>query len=102
VVVPDDPGIRFDTLLYDGYAVPPFYDSLLGKLIVHAESREACLAKLVEVLARLEIRGIPTTVPLHAALARDPAVIAGEVHTRFLEAWLETSFAATGGVKEVA
>jgi acetyl-CoA carboxylase biotin carboxylase subunit len=100
--VPEGDGIRFDTLLYDGYAVPPFYDSLLGKLIVHGADRADCLARLKKALASLEIHGIPTTIPLHAALASDEDVAAGRFHTRFLEGWLETAFAARGGDKEVA
>jgi acetyl-CoA carboxylase, biotin carboxylase subunit len=90
--VPQGPGIRFDTMLFAGYTVPPFYDSLLGKLIVHGESRDAALATLRQALDQLEITGLPTTIPLHQALARDAAVAAGAFHTRFLEAWLQTGF----------
>ena len=99
---PSGAGVRFDTMLYAGYVVPPFYDSLLGKLIVHGTDRADCLAKLREALAELKISGIPTTVPLHRALAADRDVAAGRFHTRFLEDWLETSFAAPLGKKEVA
>lgn len=94
LIVPEGEGIRFDTMLYEGYTVPPFYDSLLGKLIVHGETREACLERLGQALAGLVIEGLATTIPLHAALARDAAVASGAVHTRFLEEWLETGFAA--------
>ncbi len=86
--VPEGEGIRFDSLLYAGYTVPPFYDSLLGKLIVHDRDRNTCLAKLSETLKGLQVTGIPTTIPLHARLAEDPAVVAGRIHTRFLETWL--------------
>lgn len=99
--VPEGGNVRFDTLLYDGYEVSPFYDSLLGKLIVHGKDRQDCLANLRAALAGLEITGIPTTVPLHRALADDPDVAAGRFHTAFLEHWLETAFASQGG-KEVA
>jgi acetyl-CoA carboxylase biotin carboxylase subunit len=84
-------GVRFDTMLYEGYAIPPFYDSLLGKLIVHGPTREAALAKLREAIAAMRLDGLKTTLPLHAALARDPDVIAGRTHTRWLEHWLETA-----------
>jgi len=84
-------GVRFDTMLYEGYAIPPFYDSLLGKLIVHGADRDAALATLREAIAGMTIEGLKTTLPLHAALARDPDVIAGETHTRWLEQWLETN-----------
>lgn len=100
--VPFGEGIRFDTMLFEGYTVPPFYDSLLGKLIVHGANRADCLAKLGTALRSLNIVGIPTTVPLHVALCADPDVAAGRFHTRFLERWLETKFAALAGHQELA
>ena len=89
LTVPGGFGVRFDTLLYPGYIVPPFYDSLLGKLIVWDESREGALARLRGALAELKIEGIPTTASLHTALARDPDVAAGRIHTRWLEGWID-------------
>ena len=74
------------------------YDSLLGKLIVWAEDRNACLDKLAVALSGLTIQGLPTTIPLHLALARDPSVRKGAFHTRFLESWLETDFTAVDGI----
>lgn len=100
--VPTGEGVRFDTMLYEGYTVPPFYDSLLGKLIVWGETRDACISRLAEALDNLEIRGLATTIPLHQALAADPSVASGDVHTRFLEPWLETDFPAFVASKEVA
>lgn len=100
--VPSGDGVRFDTMLYEGYTVPPFYDSLLGKLIVWGETRDACIARLADALDNLEIRGLATTIPLHQALAADPSVASGDVHTRFLEPWLETDFQAFVASKEVA
>lgn len=103
LVVPEGEGIRFDTMLYEGYTIPPFYDSLVGKLIVWAETREACLVRLKGALEGLAIEGIPTTVPLHLALAADDSVRRGAFDTRFLEHWLETEFAArVGATAEVA
>lgn len=87
--VPGGPGLRFDSMLYPGYQVPPFYDSLLGKLIVHAEDRPAALRRLSRALSELSIGGIKTTKPLFVALAEDPEVLAGAFHTRWLEGWLE-------------
>ena len=86
--VPAAPGVRFDTMLYPGCVVPPFYDSLLGKLIAWDETRAAALARLGRALGELEIGGIPTTIPLHAALVRDADVAAARFHTRWLETWL--------------
>jgi len=91
--IPGGNGVRFDTLLYQGYTIPPFYDSLLGKLIVWDEDRKSALARLIRALKELEIGGVKTTRPLHLALASDPAVDAAEFHTRWLEGWLETNAA---------
>lgn len=103
LAVPGGDGVRFDTMLFDGYAVPPFYDSLLGKLVVHGADRADCLAKLGAALRSLKIEGIPTTIPLHAALAADANVAAGTFHTRFLEGWLDTEFQAQAdSAKEAA
>lgn len=87
--IPGGTGVRFDTMLYQGYTVPPFYDSLLGKLIVWDETRTAAIVRLGRALGELEIEGIPTTKCLHQALVRDPFVNKGDVHTRWLEPWLE-------------
>lgn len=100
--LPEGERIRFDTMLFAGYEVPPFYDSLLGKLIVHGTDRADCLARLRAALDDLVITGIPTTIPLHVALAGDRNVAAGRTHTRFLEHWLDTDFAALTRVKENA
>jgi acetyl-CoA carboxylase, biotin carboxylase subunit len=102
LTVPQGPDIRFDTMLYAGYTVPPFYDSLLGKLIVHGNTREVCLATLRSALDDLIITGIPTTIPLHQALARDAAVAEGRFHTRFLEAWLQAGFPTAAQSEEIA
>jgi acetyl-CoA carboxylase biotin carboxylase subunit len=75
-------------MLYDGYAIPPFYDSLLGKLIVHGPDRPSALARLRRAIDELEIGGMKTTKPLYAILADDPDVINGHYHTQFLEGWL--------------
>lgn len=92
--IPGGPGVRFDSMLYNGYQVPPFYDSLLAKLIVHGETRELAIARLVRALGELEIAGMKTTKPLFLALAADPSVLAGDVHTRWLEGWLIENAAA--------
>ncbi|MGP1254387.1 MAG: acetyl-CoA carboxylase biotin carboxylase subunit [Kiloniellales bacterium] len=100
--VPGGPGVRFDTLLYPGYAIPPFYDSLLGKLIVWAEDRPQALARLKRALAELRIEGVKTTVPLHQALVDDPQVRAAQVHTRWLESWLERNKQQLGGTEQAS
>ncbi len=81
---PAGPGIRVDTHIAAGGEVPPFYDSLLGKLIVHAPSREEAVARLKAALASIRIEGVPTTAGLHARIAADPRFVAGGVDTGFL------------------
>ncbi|PYE26068.1 acetyl-CoA carboxylase biotin carboxylase subunit [Rhizobium sp. PP-CC-3A-592] len=93
--IPEGEGVRFDTMLYEGYTVPPFYDSLLGKLIVRADTRNACLDRLKTALEGLKVTGLATTITLHLALVDDDNVRRGDYHTRFLEAWLETHFSLT-------
>lgn len=88
--IPEIDDVRFDTMLYEGYVIPPFYDSLLGKLIVRGADREAALGLLSRALDKLRIAGVKTTIPLHKTLAADAAVQAGIFHTQFLEPWLET------------
>ncbi|MGH6875417.1 MAG: acetyl-CoA carboxylase biotin carboxylase subunit, partial [Aestuariivirgaceae bacterium] len=86
--IPGGPGVRFDSLLYSGYSVPPFYDSLLGKLIVWDEDRQSALERLKRALSELEVGGIKTTKPLYEALVRNDDVRAGRFDTGWLERWL--------------
>ena len=81
---PAGPGIRVDTHIAAGGEVPPFYDSLLGKLIVHAPSREEAVTRLQAALASIRIEGVPTTARLHARIAADPRFAVGGVDTGFL------------------
>lgn len=85
---PAGPGVRFDTMLYAGYNIPPFYDSLLGKLIVWDENRSNCIERMKRALTELEISGIETTKTIHQALIDDPQVRQGDVYTSFLDDWL--------------
>ncbi|SEL17614.1 acetyl-CoA carboxylase, biotin carboxylase subunit [Roseovarius nanhaiticus] len=87
--LPESDGIRVDHFLYEGYQIPPFYDSLIGKLIVHADTREAAIDKMAGALDAVKIDGLKTTIPLHKALATSPDVRAGRIHTQWLEPWLE-------------
>jgi acetyl-CoA carboxylase biotin carboxylase subunit len=98
--IPEGEGIRFDTMLYDGYTVPPFYDSLLGKLIVGGETRGDALARMAVALDALDIQGLPTTTALHRALVRDPDIAGQRTHTRWLESWLITNAIAPSNEAE--
>jgi len=88
-VFPAGPGIRVDTHIQAGSAVPPQYDSLLAKLVVSGASRAEALGRLRGALARCEIGGVTTTLPVHAALADDDEFAAGGVGTDYLARWLE-------------
>ena len=85
LTLPGGPGVRVDTMLYPGYVVPPYYDSLLAKIIVHAETRDAALARLRRALGEFAIEGVVTTASLHQRLARLPEVRAAHFDTGFLE-----------------
>ncbi|WP_212526046.1 acetyl-CoA carboxylase biotin carboxylase subunit [Actibacterium sp. MT2.3-13A] len=91
LVSPGGPGVRFDTGVYAGYTVPPYYDSLLGKLVVWDTSRAAALDRLSGALTELEIGPNPTTASLHRDLVQNPDVRAGNVSTLWLEDWLRAA-----------
>ncbi len=82
---PGGPGIRVDTPIYTGYQVPPYYDSLIGKLIAYGETREIALARLRTALDEIVIEGIHTNIPMHQALVRDANFIKGGTNIHYLE-----------------
>jgi acetyl-CoA carboxylase biotin carboxylase subunit len=83
--LPGGPGVRVDTHLFTGYEVPPFYDSLIAKLVVWGKDREAACARLRGALDEFVIEGFPTTIPFHRRVVRDEHFLAGRVDTSFLE-----------------
>jgi acetyl-CoA carboxylase biotin carboxylase subunit len=82
---PGGPGVRVDTHVYAGYTVPPHYDSLLAKVIVHGRDRTEALARMGQALDSFILEGVTTTIPFLARVIRHPDFIAGEIDTRFLE-----------------
>ncbi len=82
-------GVRMDSAIYAGYKIPPYYDSLIGKLIVHAPTRDAAIRRLHRALGELIVDGIPTTAPLFDALLNEPDVQTGNYNIHWLEHWLE-------------
>ena len=82
---PGGPGVRVDSHIYNGYVVPPYYDSMIGKLIVHAENRAAACARMASVLSEVVIEGIDTNIPLHQDIFRDAGFLAGGVNIHYLE-----------------
>jgi acetyl-CoA carboxylase, biotin carboxylase subunit len=87
-------GVRIDSAVYQGYTIPPYYDSLVGKLIVHGKTRTECLMRLSRALDEVVVDGIETTLPLFRALVREKDVIDGNYHIHWLE-----QFLAKGGVE---
>ncbi|MEC3860399.1 acetyl-CoA carboxylase biotin carboxylase subunit [Mesobacterium sp. TK19101] len=84
-------GVRMDSALYDGYKIPPYYDSLIGKLIVHGRDRQEALARLNRALGELIVDGVDTTVPLFHALLQEPDIHSGDYNIHWLEKWLAKS-----------
>jgi acetyl-CoA carboxylase biotin carboxylase subunit len=83
--LPAGPGVRVETHLFDGYTVPPFYDSLLAKIVVWDSTRAEAIERMKRALVEFELSGLKTTKPLHLALLDDEAVRAGDYHTGFIE-----------------
>lgn len=84
---PGGPGVRVDSHVYAGYQIPPYYDSMIGKLIVHRKTREETLAAMKRALSEFVIEGVPTTIPLHLAIFDHTQYIKGQVDTTFIESY---------------
>ncbi len=83
--VPGGRGVRVDSHIYSGYEVPPYYDSLLGKLIVHQKTREDSIACMKRALSEYRIEGVGTTIPIHMSIIADPRFVSGDINTNFVE-----------------
>ena len=83
--IPGGPGVRVDTAVYPGYVVPPYYDSMIAKLIVHARTRELAIARMQRALDMMVVEGIKTTIPLHQKIMADEKFQKGEFSTKFME-----------------
>jgi len=81
-------GVRLDSAVYTGYSIPPYYDSLIGKLIVHGRDRTECLARLKRSLGEMVVGGIETTTPLFLDLLAEPDILAGDYNIHWLEKWI--------------
>ena len=88
-VAPGGMHVRVDSGLYAGYKVPPYYDSMIGKLIVYGKTRERCIMRLRRALEEYIVEGMKTTIPLHQRIVRDEAFVAGDYTIKWLERWLE-------------
>jgi len=85
---PGGPGVRFDSAVYTGYRIPPYYDSMVGKLIVFGDDREHCIRRLRRCLTEMALNGVETTIPLFRELIEQPEFLAGDYHIHWLEEWL--------------
>ncbi|HVG29377.1 MAG TPA: carbamoyl phosphate synthase, partial [Pyrinomonadaceae bacterium] len=94
--IPGGPGVRVDTAVYPGYYVPPYYDAMIAKLIVHARTRELAIMRMRRALEAMVVEGIKTTVPLHRMIMEDEEFISGNYSTKFMERFLQR---ANGGAK---
>ena len=81
-------GVRLDSALYAGYSIPPYYDSLIGKLIVHGRTREETLLRLRRSLEEMVVNGVETTIPIFLDLLEEADFVNGDYHIRWLEEWL--------------
>jgi len=82
-------GVRMDSALYTGYSIPPYYDSLIAKLIVHGRDRTEAISRLNRALNELIVDGVDTTVPLFHQLLQEPDIHSGAYNIHWLEKWLE-------------
>ena len=86
---PGGPGIRLDSSIYAGYSIPPYYDSLIGKLIVYGSTRDDCLMRLNRAIKEFVIEGVETTIPLFENLVQEQDIRSGDYHIRWLEDYLD-------------
>ncbi len=92
--IPGGPGIRVDTHVYQGYSIPPYYDSLIAKLIAHGRDREEAIARMRRALDEFVVEGVKTTIPFHKSVLETEAFITGNVHTKWIEELMEREAAA--------
>jgi acetyl-CoA carboxylase biotin carboxylase subunit len=85
---PGGPGVRFDSAVYSGYRIPPYYDSMIGKLIVFGDDRDHCIRRLRRCLSEMQLSGVETTIPLFRDLIEQPDFRRGDYHIHWLEEWL--------------
>ena len=92
--IPGGPGVRVDTHVYQGYSIPPYYDSLIAKLIAHGRNREEAIARMRRALDEFIVEGVKTTIPFHKTVLETEAFVTGNVHTKWIEDLMEREAAA--------
>jgi acetyl-CoA carboxylase, biotin carboxylase subunit len=86
--LPSGPGVRVDTAIYNGYFVPPYYDSMIAKVIVHHRTRGRAIARMRRALEGMVVEGVKTTIPLHLKILNDPDFISGNISTKFMDRFM--------------
>ena len=87
--MPGGPGVRVDTHVYQGYKIPPFYDSMIAKLISYGRDRNEAIQRMKRALSEFVVEGIKTTIPFHLEMLNTPEFIAGNIHTKWVEQYME-------------
>jgi acetyl-CoA carboxylase biotin carboxylase subunit len=82
-------GVRFDSAIYAGYSIPPYYDSMIGKLIVHGRNREECVRRMRRAIRETVVEGVKTTLPLHDWILQEPEFLSGDYSIKWLEEQLD-------------
>jgi acetyl-CoA carboxylase biotin carboxylase subunit len=95
--IPGGPGVRVDSAAYQEYQIPPYYDSMIAKLIVWEDTREAAISRMIRALGEFEIEGIKTTIPFHLEVLSNPYFQKGEVYTNFIQTRI---FPSADGISE--
>jgi len=94
---PGGPGVRVDSHLYSGYTVPPHYDSMVAKIICWGRDRDESIARMRRALLEIVVDGIETTIPFHRRILEDHGFLKGDIHTGYLESWLQADSGTTPG-----
>ena len=89
LILPAGPGVRVDTHIFNHYEISPFYDSLIGKLVVWAENRQMAIKRMQRALSEFRLEGIKSTIPFHQRVFQDEDFIKGDIDTHFLEKWAD-------------
>jgi acetyl-CoA carboxylase biotin carboxylase subunit len=98
--VPGGPGVRIDTFAHSECTIPPYYDSLIAKIIVHGRDRQEAIARMRRTLEMTVIEGIKTSIPMHLKILADPDFVAGRLSTAFMERYLTEKKPSGGRLAE--
>jgi acetyl-CoA carboxylase biotin carboxylase subunit len=98
--VPGGPGVRVDTFAHSECTIPPYYDSMIAKIIAHGRDRQEAIARMRRTLEMTVIEGIKTSIPLHIKILSDPDFVAGRLHTGFMDRYVVEKKSSDGRLAE--